>query len=47
MPIIYASGQIAIAPITKADNAVPDVKTPVTVSPPTPKKRRGRPAKLI
>jgi hypothetical protein len=47
MPIIYSTGQIAIAPITKADNAVPDVKTPVTVSSPTPKKRRGRPAKLI
>ena len=47
MPIIYASGQIAIAPLTKADNAVPVVKTPVTVPIPTPKKRRGRPAKLI
>lgn len=47
MPIIYATSQFAVAPLTKADNAVPVVKTPVTVSSPTPKKRRGRPAKLI
>jgi len=47
MPIIYTARQMTVVPLTKADNAVPVVKTPVTVSPPTPKKRRGRPAKLI
>jgi hypothetical protein len=48
MPIIFATGQFAVASLTKADNAVPEVKAPVITPPPTaPKKRRGRPAKQI